>query len=153
MIGVLEPWALQRTKIVAVFYWKPENIGAFPSQFLSPIATLHPSTTPFFLSPFETRSVTLPTNFTPRTTRNAPLPVVFVRPPTACVLPTRISMASLPPSGLFPICRRPQPFSSLHPRTLRDAFSTPARPVRTLSIPNATYVHASRVDGTGYSTA
>lgn len=150
---MLEPWVLRRTRIVAVFYGKVAKIGAFPAQFLSPMSILHPSTTPFVLSPFETRTVTLPTNFAPRTTRNVPLPVVFAPWPTACALPTPIFIALLPPFCPYPT-RHPAPsFRSVLPRTLRGSFSTPARPLTTLSIPNAIYIHASRVDGTGYSAA
>lgn len=64
---------------------------SFRLSLLSITPSPHHSITPFNLSPFETRSVILPTNFALKTTRNAPLPVVFAPQPSLFAQSTIIS--------------------------------------------------------------
>src|SRR6185436_15192339 len=98
--------------------------GTFSSKFMSRMSILHHSSPPFILSLFRTRSVTLPTNFAPHTTRNAHLPVVFAPSPIGCSRPTTVFIVSLHRSARPPICHPVPPVSLLAPRTPPDSFST-----------------------------
>jgi hypothetical protein len=89
------------------------------------------------LSPFETRSVTLPTNFAPWPTRNAPLPVVFASSSIGCPCPIPVCLASVLFLSLFSYRYASQRFGSFLPATLPDTFSARALQFRAHPIPGS----------------